>query len=88
MKVVLYDEAMYPSGSAHGMVVAENPEYASKGIHLVQAGEDAAGEVIVAFKDGSRLVYGFTGGTIRGIHFGEDDGEDGAPKSADMQEDK
>ncbi|MBO4976979.1 MAG: hypothetical protein J6C54_04470 [Lachnospiraceae bacterium] len=84
MKVVLYDEAMYPSGSAHGMVVAENPEYASKGIHLVQAGEDAAGEVIVAFKDGSRLVYGFTGGTIRGIHFGEDDGEDGAPKSADI----
>ena len=29
-------------------------------------------------------MYGFTGGTIRGIHFGEDDGEAGAPKSADI----
>ena len=25
MKVVLYDEAMYPSGSAHGLVVKEHP---------------------------------------------------------------
>lgn len=31
MKVVLYDEAMYPSGSAHGKVVAENPKYAAQG---------------------------------------------------------
>ncbi len=84
MQVVLYDEAMYPSGSAHGMVVEQNPEYASKGIRLVQAGEAAEGEEIVGFADGSRLVYGFTGGTIRGIHFGEDDGEAGAPKSADI----
>lgn len=30
MRVILYDECMYPSGSAHGMVAAENPEYASK----------------------------------------------------------
>lgn len=28
MKVVLYDEGMYPSGSAHGMVVKKNQEYA------------------------------------------------------------
>ena len=34
MKIVLYDEGMYPSGSAHGMVAAQNPEYASKGISL------------------------------------------------------
>ena len=26
MKVVFYDEGMYPSGSAHAMVVAANPE--------------------------------------------------------------
>ena len=84
MQVVLYDEAMYPSGSAHGMVVAENPEYASKGIRIVQESEEFAGEEITRFADGSRLIYGFTGGTIRGIHFGEDDGEPGAPKSADI----
>lgn len=82
MKVVLYDEGMYPSGSAHGMVVAENPDYASRGITLSDSPED--GEVITRFEDGSYLIYGFTGGTIRGIHFGEDDGEAGAPQSADI----
>ena len=82
MKIVLYDEGMYPSGSAHGMVVAENPDYASKGITLSDKPE--GGEVITEFSDGKYLVYGFTGGTIRGIHFGEDDGEVGAPKSADI----
>ncbi len=84
MKVVLYDEGMYPSGSAHGMVTAKNPEYASKGIRLVSAEECMEGQQIAQFDDGSRLVYGFTKGTIRGIHFGEDDGEAGAPASADI----
>ena len=36
MKVVLYDEAMYPSGSAHGMVVKNNPEYASRGLKMLE----------------------------------------------------
>lgn len=91
MKIVLYDEGMYPSGSAHGMVVAENPAYASRGILLMEAEEAArklaeedGAQVIAAFPDGRKLVYGFTGGTIRGIHFGEDDGEPGAPKAADI----
>ena len=82
MKVVLYDEGMYPSGSAHGLVVAENGDYASKGITLSDRGE--GGQVITRFPDGKYLVYGFTGGTIRGIHYGEDDGEAGAPRSADI----
>ncbi|MBQ8654081.1 MAG: hypothetical protein IJ507_04010 [Clostridia bacterium] len=30
MQVILYDEAMYPSGSAHGMIVKENPALASR----------------------------------------------------------
>jgi len=34
MKVILYDEASYPSGSAKGAVVAENPDYASQAIGL------------------------------------------------------
>lgn len=82
MKVVLYDEGMYPSGSAHGMVVEENPEFASKGITLAE--EVGEGEFVARMPDGKYLVYGFTGGTIRGIHFGEDDGEAGAPKSANI----
>lgn len=86
MKVVLYDEGMYPSGSAHGMVVAENPSYASRGIKIVETESDipAEGKMITRFEDGKLLVYCFTHGTIRGIHFGEDDGEAGAPASADI----
>lgn len=91
MKVVLYDEAMYPSGSAHGMVVAANPEYASKGIILLnreaaeeRLAKEASAQVIAELADGRKIVYCFTGGTIRGIHFGEDDGQAGAPESADI----
>lgn len=86
MKVVLYDEGMYPSGSAHGMVVAQNPDYASKGLKLVEQERDMPeeGTIITRFADGKYLVYCFTHGTIRGIHFGEDDGEAGAPASADI----
>ncbi len=82
MKIVLYDEGMYPSGSAHGLVVKENADYASKGIALSDSAE--GGQVITQFGDGKYLIYGFTNGTIRGIHYGEDDGEEGAPMSADI----
>lgn len=82
MKIVLYDEGMYPSGSAHGMVVAANREHGSKGIRISK--EPGADRVLTKLEDGRYLVYGFTGGTIRGIHFGEDDGEEGAPLSADI----
>lgn len=82
MKVILYDEGMYPSGSAHGMVVKQNPGFASKGIAIRE--KAGTGEVIARLPDGRFLVYDFTGGTIRGIHFGEDDGESGAPASADI----
>lgn len=68
MKVVLYDEAMYPSGSAHGEVVKANPSFASKGL----------------LKNGDSYELVPSGGTIRGVHPGEDDGEENAPKSADL----
>lgn len=86
MKVVLYDEGMYPSGSAHGMVVAKDPNFASKGITLIDKQEEvpADSQVISILEDGRTLIYSFTHGTIRGIHFGEDDGEEGAPASADI----
>ncbi|WP_022775857.1 hypothetical protein [Butyrivibrio sp. AE2015] len=68
MKVVLYDEAMYPSGSAHGEVVKADPSFASKGL----------------LKNGDSYELVPSGGTIRGVHPGEDDGEENAPKSADL----
>ena len=36
MKVILYDEGSYPSGSAQGAVVAENPQFASQAMGLWQ----------------------------------------------------
>lgn len=82
MKIVLYDEAMYPSGSAHGMVVKSNPEFASVGITLTDNPSD--GNVIVRTDGGKYIVSKKCGGTIRGIHYGEDDGEANAPLSADI----
>ena len=88
MKVVLYDEAMYPSGSAHGEVVKADISFASKGLNRIR--KDLAGgeKRIIAqtIEDGEQIVYTLeeSGGTIRGVHPLEDDGEEKAPKSADL----
>ncbi len=82
MKVVLYDEAMYPSGSAHGLVVKANPDFASVGITVTD--NTSEGQVIAEFTDGKYIVSRKCGGTIRGIHYGEDDGEINAPLSANI----
>ena len=88
MKVILYDEAMYPSGSCHGEVVRENPAYASRGLAMRTDGALGEGERLVAQCVREETTYyfieTFTGGTIRGVHYGEDDGEPNAPKSADL----
>ncbi len=41
MLVVLYDEAMYPSGSAHGMVIQGHPEYATRALRMEECPPDA-----------------------------------------------
>ena len=163
LQVMLYDEAMYPSGSAHGMVVAANPEHASMGLRITEIpvaalapnpprigsvpvraeaghariallaihhapGQEAdfrhpCGDTAPGFPENppdpiamrnkaivetdtlvlstTHTGVGFsapegedwslllcervpTGGTIRGLHAGEDDGEPGAPASADL----
>ncbi len=129
MHVVLYDEAMYPSGSAHGLVVKSNPEYATRALRMealpivecentaslieaftsrqitdnecvlaaVGACLNARGEVmresLHVFQEGDcirpadvlfLLIETYSGGHIRGVHLGEDDGEAGAPPSGDL----
>lgn len=114
MTVVLYDEAMYPSGSAHGMVVRENPAWASRCLVMEIADSDVPVDAewiaVCAAKlndgaascvetveardgmyhlpaDGRKLLcfrLCYSGGTIRGIHEEEDDGERFAPASADL----
>jgi len=44
MWVILYDEAMYPSGSSAGQVVAENPSYACRGLVQVDLTTATSGE--------------------------------------------
>ena len=82
MKVVLYDEGMYPSGSANGQVVAGHPELASVGLQLVEAPE-AEDKILCETAQGI-LVVRPSHGTLRGIHWGEDDGEPNVPASADI----
>ena len=82
MKVILYDEGMYPSGSASGQVVEGHPELASRGIALTQTLQPD--DHLLCRTEQGMLVERFSHGTIRGIHFGEDDGEAKAPLSADI----
>lgn len=82
MTVVLYDEGMYPSGSACGQVVEGHPELASEGILLTDA--VLPGDEVLARTESGTLVVRKSGGTMRGLHWGEDDGEPGAPLTADI----
>ena len=116
MRVVLYDEAMYPSGSAHGLVVKENPEYATRALRMEEGTalpQLESGEKLLAVVTATRnedgmllaetlqeipvteceaglqnsaffLIEGFSHGTIRGMHIGEDDLEENAPPSGDL----
>ena len=82
MKVILYDEAMYPSGSAHGLVVASNPKFASQAIILADNMDE--GKLIAKTESGKYIMQVNSNGRIRGIHFGEDDGQPNAPLAADL----
>lgn len=82
MRVVLYDEGMYPSGSACGLVVRRHPDLASRGIALTDS--PLATDTVLCETPAGTLVERFSGGRLRGIHFGEDDGEPNQPYSADI----
>lgn len=88
MKVILYDEAMYPSGSAHGAVVRTNPAYAARGLFMRCEDTLAPGERLVGstVRDGQTyfFVESDTRGVIRGVYYGEDDCDPDAPRAADL----
>lgn len=76
MWVLLYDEGMYPSGSASGMVVAENPEFKARGLVCHAAGslrEDgiAAGALRLPLAGGGGvIIYDRpVKATLRGLHY-------------------
>ena len=88
MRVILYDEAMYPSGSACGMVVAENPDHRANGLRMSTTPDLSPDERIegTAVYNGTTLYFILTPtlGTIRGVYYGQDDGEPNAPAAADL----
>ena len=55
MKIVLYDEGMYPSGSAHGMVAAADPSYRAKGITITR---EPGPDPVIARLSGGRYQIG------------------------------
>ena len=55
MKVILYDEAGYPAGSARGAVVAENPDWAARSIFAIH--ENVTGQGIWRPNPGRALGY-------------------------------
>ena len=95
MKVVLYDEGSYPSGSCEGQVVARNPAHAARGLAKIDL---AAGEDPVLEKDWNLVTilnrpYGErmavierpSNGHIRGIHWiDETKGKEDLPPAGDI----
>lgn len=82
VKVILYDEGMYPSGSAGGIICRDYPHLKSKGLFLVEKTEEC--DEVVSKIEGGYLVYRETQGRLRGLHYGEDDGDENQPYSADI----
>ncbi len=81
LKVVLYDEGMYPSGSCAGRVVAANPRHAARCIERrpgqgLALGED---EEVIATVGEYAYVHTRSLGTVRGVHYTADGGEFSPP---------
>ncbi|MBR4720286.1 MAG: hypothetical protein IK057_00850 [Clostridia bacterium] len=55
MKVILYDEGMYPSGAAHGMIVEKHPEFATRGIRCEESFKNKPG-----LEADEKLLFTFT----------------------------
>lgn len=47
MKIWLYDEKGYPSGSAGGLTLRENPDFECKGLVLVKKSASAGEEIVI-----------------------------------------
>jgi hypothetical protein len=95
MKVILYDEGSYPSGSCEGQVVERNPAHAARGLAKIdlKPGESPKLEEgwnlakIVTRKDGSRfaVVERPSQGHIRGLHWiDEEKGKEDLPPAGDI----
>jgi len=85
MRIILYDEGMYPSGSCAGQVVAANPRHATRCLERRAFNTTIEDDEVLVYRD-QKYAYVNTrsGGVIRGVHYGMDDGEKEAPPSGDI----
>lgn len=89
MTVLLYDEGMYPSGSASGRVVAENPAHACRCLALdaydkpLPAGQHVALETTYRGQ-AIRIVDRPADSVIRGLHYIGDGPEEDEPAMGDI----
>lgn len=85
LRVVLYDEGMYPSGSSCGLVVKENAGYQCRGWECRASDTLGAGETLVArcLRANGEVVFVIdrpVPSVIRGLHYTlPDDGGAGSP---------
>lgn len=94
MKVLLYDEGVYPSGSASGQVVEANPGFACRCLAAIDLspGQEPllkAGETLVALvsrSDGSRIavIDRPANSVIRGLHYIDEGPDEDEPPAADI----
>ncbi|SDU29506.1 hypothetical protein SAMN05444156_3127 [Verrucomicrobium sp. GAS474] len=93
MWVMLYDEGMYPSGSASGQVVARNPAFRTRGLLCSAAGggeREGRAVAVAARRSGEKVVIreAYLDAVVRGLHYvGDEDapapGEE-EPPAADL----
>ena len=98
MLVILYDEGMYPSGSASGQVVAANPAFACRCLDRLPAGTplptDARPVAAIPDRNGQlwQLIDRPVNSGIRGLHYldesnwtpGDKDPAEDEPPAADL----
>ena len=94
MKVILYDEGMYPSGSSCGQVVASNPDFQCRGLAMIALKGDAppplpAGATLLAVvprATGARVavIERQIDSVIRGLHYVGEGPDEDTPPAADI----
>jgi hypothetical protein len=89
MKVILYDEGMYPSGSSSGQVVAANPDLACRCLALAGDGPLEPGQNLVATlttASGRRVtvIDRKADAYIRGLHYVGDGPAEDEPPAGDI----
>ena len=95
MKVILYDEGSYPSGSCEGQVVARNPEHAARGLAKIDLNANEKPQLEEGWKllttinrtGGKKMavIECPSNGHIRGLHWlDEEKGKEDLPPAGDI----